>query len=82
MSLALIYDPRYHTFNSWADLMVEAYAGQQLEIPRGEEHWKEWANIVKSIDLFANEAVPDPYLYENWQDWVDALRGAVNQRSQ
>jgi hypothetical protein len=29
----LAYDPRYHTFESWASLMCEQYAAQQLAIP-------------------------------------------------
>lgn len=82
MALALVYDPRYHTFDSWASLMVEAYAGQQLTIPNGEENWKSWAVGVQAIDLFANEAIPNPYLFSNWQDWAEALVGAVNQRAQ
>ena len=40
MALAVIYDPRFHTFNSWASLMVEAYGGQQLAIPGDEDEWK------------------------------------------
>lgn len=82
MSLAVVYDPRGHTFDSWACLMVEAYGGQQLEIPSGEANWKAWASGMKSIDIFANEAVPSPYIYEHWQDWAQAVVGAVNQRSQ
>jgi len=82
MSLAFVYDPRYHTFDSWAALMVEAYGGQQLEIPTGEDNWKGWAAGLKGIDLFANEGVPSPYIFENWQDWAEAVVNAVNQRSQ
>jgi hypothetical protein len=33
MSQPLLYDPRYHTFESWASLMCEQYAANQLEIP-------------------------------------------------
>ena len=39
---ALVYDPRYHTFESWAALMVEQYAGQQLQNPYASSDWKEW----------------------------------------
>lgn len=74
--IALVYDPRYHTFESWASLMVEAYAGQQLAIPDGD--WKTWAASLKAIDVFSNEAIPGPYVYENWQDWAAALVNAIN----
>lgn len=82
MALATVYDPRYHTWDSWASLMCEAYAGQQLSIPAGEEHWKEWAAGLKAIDIFVNEAIPGPYNFENWQDWASAVVGAVNQPTQ
>lgn len=80
VALAVVYDPRYQDWNSWASLMCEAYAGQQLSIPSGEEHWKEWAASLKAIDIFTNEGIPGPYTYENWQDWAAALVGAVNQK--
>ena len=79
MELALVYDPRFQTWDSWASLMCEAYAGQQLAIPAGEEHWKEWAASLKAIDVFVNEGIPGPYVFDNWQDWVSAVVGAVNQ---
>jgi hypothetical protein len=79
MALALVYDPRNHSWDSWASLMVEAYAGQQLVIPSGEERWKEWAAGLKAIDVFMNEAIPGPYIFDNWQGWASAVVGAVNQ---
>jgi hypothetical protein len=80
MALALVYDPRNHTFDSWASLMVEAYAGQQLCIPSGEATWKDWAAGINAIDIFMNEAIPNPYQFEKWSDWAEALVNNVNQR--
>jgi len=80
MALAIVYDPRHHTFDSWASLMCEAYAGQQLEIPSGEENWKAWAVGLKGIDILSNEAIPSPYIFNNWSDWAEAVVGAVNQK--
>jgi len=80
MALPLIYDPRFHTWDSWASLMVEAYASQQLAIPAGEEHWKEWAAGLRGIDIFINDAAPTPYEFDNWRDWAEALVNAVNPR--
>jgi hypothetical protein len=79
MALALVYDPRYHTFTSWAELMCEAYAGQQLAIPNESTDWKEWAAGLKAIDIFTNEGIPGPYNFEDWHEWAQALVGAVNQ---
>lgn len=80
MALALVYDPRYHTWDSWASLMVEAYAGQQLAIPSGEQDWKIWAAGLQAIDIFTNNAIPNPYTFEKWSDWAEALVNSVNQR--
>ena len=60
MALALVYDPRYHTWDSWSSLMCEAYAAQQLSMNTTEEGWKEWAAGLKAIDIFVNEGIPGP----------------------
>lgn len=77
--LALIYDPRGHTFESWAALMCEAYAAQQLMIPYPMMDWKEWANGLCALDVFMNNGIPNAIGYEDWQDWASALVGCVNQ---
>ena len=82
MTIGVIYDPRYHTFESWAALMCEAYGGQNLEIPNANTDWKGWATGLKAIDIFTNEAIPGPYIYENWFDWAQAVVGAVNRPTQ
>lgn len=80
MALALVYDPRYQTWDSWSSLMVEAYAGQQLAMGVPEEQWRDWASGINAIDIFMNEAIPSPNYYNKWQDWAAALVNAVNQR--
>lgn len=77
---AQIYDPRYHTFESWACLMVELYAPQNLEIPDQNTDWKLWGNGLKAIDVFVNEAVPSTDAFDDWQAWAEALANAVNPR--
>ncbi len=79
MALALVYDPRGHSFESWSALMCEAYAGQQLAINVPENKWRDWASGIMAIDLFQNNSVPDPYLYSDWHDWAEALVNVVNQ---
>jgi hypothetical protein len=49
-------------------------------MPNGEDNWKGWAAGIKGIDIFANESIPSPYIYENWQDWAEAVVNAVNQK--
>ena len=74
----LVYDPRYHTFESWASLMCELYAAQQLAIPDASTDWKEWASGLKAIDVFTNEGIPGPLPYEDWHEWAEALVNSVN----
>ena len=74
----LLYDPRNHTFESWASLMCELYSAQQLMIPTAETNWKQWANGLIAIDVFTNEGAPSSDGFNNWQDWAAALMGAVN----
>jgi hypothetical protein len=81
MSVALIYDPRFHTFESWACLMCELYASNQLQVPILDMDWKSWAAGLKAIDVFANEAIPEPYQFDDWQEWASAVVGAVNPRA-
>ena len=80
MELALVYDPRYHTWESWSSLMCEAFAAQQLAINVPETNWRDWASGVNAIDVFMNEAIPSPNYYENWRDWATALVNTVNQK--
>jgi hypothetical protein len=74
----LVYDPRYHTFESWASLMCEQYATQQLCIPDASTDWQDWASALKAIDVFTNEGIPGPFIYDDWQEWAEALVNAVN----
>ena len=80
MTIALVYDPRFQTFESWASLMCEAYAAQQLQVPISDVDWKSWGAGLKAIDIFANEAIPEPYQFDEWDEWAAALVGAVNSR--
>ena len=78
LNVSQVYDPRYHTFESWASLMCEQYAAQQLAIPDANTDWKEWASGLKAIDVFTNEGIPGPSYYDDWQEWAEALVNSVN----
>jgi len=77
-NVALVYDPRYHTWDSWACLMCELYSTQNLMIPGPESEWQSWADGLKGIDVFTNESVPDSKTFDNWFDWAEQLVGSVN----
>lgn len=75
---ALVYDPRGHTFESWAALMCELYAAQQLEIPTALTDWRIWGDGIRAIDVFANEAIPMTDNFGDWMQWAEELVNAVN----
>jgi hypothetical protein len=77
-NVALVYDPRGHTFDSWASLMCELYSTQQLEIPGPYTDWKLWGDGIRAIDVFANEAIPMTDNFNDWQEWAQELVNAVN----
>lgn len=72
------YDPRYMEFDQWASLMVELYGAQNLVIPTPEVNWKDWAAGLLAIDIFTNEAAPNPYVFDDWKEWAQQLIGVVN----
>lgn len=72
------YDPRYMEFDQWAALMVELYGAQNLVIPTPGMDWKPWAAGLLAIDIFTNEAAPNPYTYDDWKEWAQQLIGIVN----
>jgi len=51
-----------------------------LSIPNAQTDWKQWATGLKAIDVFTNEGIPSPDIYDDWHDWASALVGAVNQK--
>ena len=77
-NVALVYDPRGHTFDSWASLMCELYAAQNIEIPSPFTDWKKWGNGIRAIDVFANEAIPMTDNFDDWYKWAEELVNAVN----
>ena len=78
LSPSIIYDPRGHTFESWASLMCEQYAAQQLEIPNAFTNWKTWGDGLRAIDVFSNEAIPSTSNFDDWQEWAQELVNSYN----
>lgn len=79
--MSIVYDPRYHTWDSWASLMCESFAAQNLAVPAGEDTWQDWAAGLKGLDNFSNEGIPGPYVFDQWQDWAAAVLNAVNTKA-
>lgn len=58
--------------------MVELYATQNLAIPTAETDWRQWGEGLKAIDVFTNEGIPGPGVFNDWQDWASAVMNAVS----
>ena len=74
----VVYDPRYHTFQSWTALMCEAYADQQLIIGDNENDWIKWAERFVGVLSSGAEGVPMPSLFQRWDEWAVALYNVTN----
>jgi hypothetical protein len=62
----------------WADLMVEQFAANQLDIPTEDTDWRDWARALNAIDVFVTQAVPSPDIYDNWVDWAFSLMNCMD----
>ena len=73
------YDPRGMSWDQYCKLMEELFASNQLgHVP--EEKWRDWVDGMNGIGYFVQSGVPDHKLFDNWQDWAQALVNAVNPR--
>jgi hypothetical protein len=75
--MALVYDPRGHTWDSWCPLIAELFAKYGLGTAP-EEMWKAWASAMLGVGNFASSGVPDPRGFDDWQDWAKQFVGVMN----
>ena len=74
--------PQGASWDSWNGNLVMFYSQELIPYTIDENDWKMVAKNVSQLPTFMAYPVPDPDLYENWQDWASALVGAVNQKTQ
>jgi hypothetical protein len=74
----IVYDPRNHTFESWASLMCELFADLPLGMPTSEDDWQQWGAGFTGVSVFNAGAVPSPYLFDDWQEWAQRVVQTVN----
>jgi len=76
-------DPRYiDSFEEWSDYMyptLEQY-GVIEQFTYGSD-WKSWAAGLLSLNPIAQLGVPQPYVFDDWQEWASRLIGALDQGS-
>jgi hypothetical protein len=57
--------------------MAELFSANDIgEVP--EERWRDWVDGMNGIGFFAQSAIPDQRLFDNWQDWAQQMVGIMN----
>lgn len=74
------YTPDYMEWHDWTGNMIIHY-GQENIMMTSEENWREGAQNMARMTVFGSYPVPDPVLYENWQDWAKEFSLIINGRS-
>lgn len=65
--------PQGLSFENWAALVCEQYAGQGVQDPVSEANWQEWARYLLYVPALA--FIPDPSGFKSWKDWASRTVG-------
>jgi hypothetical protein len=69
--------PTLMSWEEWNGNLVMFYGEEPIPaLP--EEDWRLVANNVAQLATFLNYPVPDPQLYEDWQDWAFEFTEIIN----
>jgi hypothetical protein len=69
--------PQYSTWEDWNGNLLHYFGEQQFPyLP--EDRWLEVAQAVTVNPVFDKYAVPNPEMFERWQDWANNLIVAIN----
>lgn len=64
-------DPSRMSFRDWADSVTlarsDAWSAQRAP---GEARWRDWAVSFLQPGITGQQAVPDPYKFDDWRDWA------------
>ena len=73
--------PQYSTWEDWNGNLIMFYAEEIISYTE-EKDWKMTAKNLVQLPTFLTSPVPDPDLYENWQDWADQFTLIVNGKTE
>lgn len=64
-------DPRGLTLRDYADSVILAN-GDAWAFPRltDESEWQSWALSLLRAQPFAQRAVPNPFMFDDWREWA------------
>jgi hypothetical protein len=69
--------PQYSTWEDWNGNLLHYFGEQQFPfLP--EDQWREVAYAVNFNPAFDKYSIPNPEVFETWQEWADLLISSVN----
>ncbi len=69
-------DPRGLSFTRWASLLTEGLAAYNVPSPV-EDEWFGWACALFSSPDLAQQGLPDPRGFADWQSWAERVFQAL-----
>jgi hypothetical protein len=70
--------PEGSDWQTWNGNLVMFYSEELIPYTIDELDWKFVAKNVSQLPTFNTYPVPDPELFENWQDWASEFTLIIN----
>ena len=71
------FTPNYMSWEDWNGNLIMYFGAQPIPYA-SENDWKVTAKNVSQLPFFEAYPVPDPDLYQNWQDWANEFTLIIN----
>lgn len=65
------------SWEDWNGNLIMFYGEEPIPY-HSELEWKTTAKSVTQLTTFENYPVPDPELFQNWQDWANEFTLIIN----
>jgi hypothetical protein len=71
------FSPDFNTWEHFNGGLLHYYGEEPIPM-LSEDEWKQVALSVGQLATFINYPVPDPEMYDTWQDWTLAFTEIIN----
>lgn len=71
------FSPEFSTWEEWNGNYILWYGQNNTEY-QPEENWRTAADQIMQSSIFSQYPVPDPALYETWQEWAAEFALIIN----
>ena len=69
--------PELMAWENWNGAFLHYYGEEPIPM-LPEIEWKQVANSIGQLATFINYPVPNPDMYEHWQDWANDFSQVIN----